>query len=54
MSGGEKGYGILIDASTATLDISDTTKVTLMKFKGADGTLKSLTFADGESALAVS
>lgn len=54
LGGGEKGYGILIDASTATLDISDTTIVTLMKFKGADGTVKSLTFADGQSALAVS
>lgn len=54
LSGGEKGYGILIDASTATLDISDTTKVTLMKFKGADGTLKSLTYADSDAALVVS
>lgn len=44
LGGGEKGYGVLIDASTATLDVHDTDRVTLIKFKDSAGTVRKLVF----------
>lgn len=54
LSGGEKGYGVLIDASTATVDVSTTDTITLMKFKDSDGNAKNLTYEVAANALAVS
>lgn len=44
LGGGEKGYGVLIDASTAELDVHDTDRVTLIKFKDSGGTVRKLVF----------
>lgn len=44
LGGGEKGYGVLIDCSTATLDVHDTDRVTLIKFKDSAGTVRKLVF----------
>jgi hypothetical protein len=49
--GGHTGATQLIDASTFNLLLSDTDKVTLLKFKRADGTITYMRYDTGDNAL---
>lgn len=52
LGGGEKGYIVLVDASTASLDVHSSDEVALMKFKDSAGTVVTMSYKVGTGALA--